>query len=78
VIAARRRLPIPERVGVGVLLTDSPGRALLTLGKLPPEAGCSSIVGGNLETLGQRAIGEAREEVGVRMSLRVLLRITNH
>jgi 8-oxo-dGTP pyrophosphatase MutT (NUDIX family) len=51
----------------------------LTLGKLPREAGCRSILGGKvdfLETLEQRAIREAREEVGVRISLRVLLCVT--
>jgi 8-oxo-dGTP diphosphatase len=69
------------RVGVGVLLTDNRGRVLLTLRKLPPEAGCWSIVGGKvdfLETLEQCAIREAREEVGVEISLRSLLCVTDH
>lgn len=69
------------RVGVGVLLTDNEGRVLLTLRKLPPEAGCWSIVGGKvdfLETLEQCAIREAREEVGVEISLRSLLCVTDH
>jgi len=69
------------RVGVGVLLTDTQGRVLLTLRKLPPEAGCWSIVGGKvdfLETLEQCAIREAREEVGVEISLRSLLCVTDH
>ena len=77
--------PIPEarhpRVGVGVLLTDNQGRVLLTLRKLPPEAGCWSIGGGKvdfLETLEQCAIREAREEVGVEISLGALLCVTNH
>jgi len=69
------------RVGVGVLLTDNRGRVLLTLRKRPPEAGCWSIVGGKvdfLETLEQCAIREAREEVGVEISLRSLLCVTDH
>jgi 8-oxo-dGTP diphosphatase len=69
------------RVGVGVLLTDDHGRVLLTLRKWPPEAGCWSIVGGKvdfLETLEQCAIREAREEVGVEISLRSLLCVTDH
>ncbi|HEX8878921.1 MAG TPA: NUDIX domain-containing protein [Candidatus Acidoferrum sp.] len=69
------------RVGVGVLLTDHQGRVLLTLRKLPPEAGCWSIVGGKvdfLETLEQCAIREAREEVGLEISLLSLLCVTDH
>ncbi|PYT92872.1 MAG: DNA mismatch repair protein MutT [Acidobacteria bacterium] len=69
------------RVGVGVLLTDNLGRVLLTLRKRPPEAGCWSIVGGKvdfLETLEQCAIREAREEVGLEISLRSLLCVTDH
>jgi ADP-ribose pyrophosphatase len=69
------------RVGVGVLLADAHGRVLLTLRKRPPEAGCWSIVGGKvdfLETLEQCAIREAREEVGVEISLRSLLCVTDH
>jgi len=69
------------RVGVGVLLTDNQGRILLTLRKRPPEAGCWSIVGGKvhfLETLEQCAIREAREEVGLEISLRSLLCVTDH
>ena len=69
------------RVGVGVLLIDNHGRVLLTLRKRPPEAGCWSIVGGKvdlLETLEQCAIREAREEVGVEISLRSLLCVTDH
>lgn len=69
------------RVGVGVLLTDNHDRVLLTLRKRPPEAGCWSIVGGKvdfLETLEQCAIREAREEVGVEISLRSLLCVTDH
>ena len=69
------------RVGVGVLLTDNHGRVLLTLRKRPPEAGSWSIVGGKvdfLETLEQCAIREAREEVGLEISLRSLLCVTDH
>ena len=69
------------RVGVGVLLTDNQGRVLLTLRKLPPEAGCWSIVGGKvdfLETLERCAIREAREEVGLEISLLSLLCVTDH
>src|ERR1700740_184999 len=69
------------RVRVGVLLTDNLGGGLLTLRKLPPEAGCWSIVGGKvdfLETLEQCAIREAREEVGLEISLRSLLCVTDH
>lgn len=72
--------PYPK-VGVGVLLTDNHGRVLLTLRRFPPEAGCWSIVGGKvdfLETLEQCAIREAREEVGVEISLRSLLCVTDH
>ena len=39
------------RVGVGVLLADNHGQVLLTLRKLPPEAGCWSIVGGKVDFL---------------------------
>ena len=73
--------PSQPRVGVGVLLTDNHGRVLLTLRRRPPEAGCWSIVGGKvvfLETLEQCAIREAREEVGVEISVRSLLCVTDH
>src|SRR5260221_5024341 len=69
------------RVGVGVLLVDAHNRALLTLRSRPPEAGCWSIVGGEvdfLETLEQCAVREAREEVGVEVRLVRLLCVTDH
>jgi 8-oxo-dGTP diphosphatase len=69
------------RVGVGVLLVDERNRVLLTLRKLPPEAGCWSIVGGKLdylETLRACAVREAREEVGLDVSLEALLCVTDH
>jgi 8-oxo-dGTP diphosphatase len=73
-------LPHP-RVGVGVLILDHRGRALLTLRKLPPEAGSWSIVGGKLEyleTLHDCAVREALEEVGVTVSIEALLCVTDH
>ncbi len=69
------------RVGVGVLLIDEHGRVLLTLRKLPPEAGCWSIVGGKLdylETLQDCAVRETREEVGLDVSMEALLCVTDH
>jgi len=69
------------RVGVGVLLVDEHGRVLLTLRKLAPEAGCWSIVGGKLdylETLQECAVREAREEVGLDVSIEALLCVTDH
>jgi ADP-ribose pyrophosphatase len=69
------------RVGVGVLLVDERNRVLLTLRNRPPEAGCWSIVGGKLdflETLEECAAREAREEVGVEVSIQSLLCVTNH
>jgi 8-oxo-dGTP diphosphatase len=72
--------PLP-RVGVGVLILDRRSRALLTLRKLPPEAGCWSIVGGKLEyleTLAECALREAREEVGVNVAIECLLCVTDH
>jgi len=69
------------RVGVGVLLVDEHGRVLLTLRKLPPEAGCWSIVGGKLdylEILQECAVREAREEVGLHVSIEALLCVTDH
>jgi len=69
------------RAGVGVLLIDEFGRALLTLRKLPPEAGCWSILGGKvdfLEALEQCAIREAREEAGVEIAIERLLCVTDH
>jgi 8-oxo-dGTP diphosphatase len=69
------------RVGVGVLLVDELDRVLLTLRKRPPEAGCWSIVGGKLdflETLEECAAREAREEVGVEVSIQSLLCVTDH
>lgn len=69
------------RVGVGVLLIDELGRALLTLRKLPPEAGFWSIVGGKLnflEGLEECAIREAVEEVGVEIAIERLLCVTDH
>jgi 8-oxo-dGTP diphosphatase len=69
------------RVGVGVLLADEPGRVLLTLRKLPPEADCWSIVGGKLdflERLEECAIREAREEAGVEIAIERLLCVTDH
>jgi 8-oxo-dGTP diphosphatase len=69
------------RAGVGVLLVDAVGRALLTLRKLPPEVDCWSIVGGKLdflEPLEECAIREAREEVGVEIRIERLLCVTDH
>jgi 8-oxo-dGTP diphosphatase len=69
------------RVGVGVLLVDAIDRVLLTLRNRPPEAGCWSIVGGKLdflETLEECATREAREEVGVEVSIESLLCVTDH
>jgi 8-oxo-dGTP diphosphatase len=69
------------RVGVGVLILDQRCRALLTLRKLPPEAGSWSIVGGKLEyleTLHHCAVREALEEVGVAISIEGLLCVTDH
>ena len=69
------------RVGVGVLILDHRSRALLTLRKLPPEAGSWSIVGGKLEyleTLHNCAVREAFEEVGVTVSIESLLCVTDH
>ena len=69
------------RVGVGVLILDRRNRALRTLRKLPPEAGCWSIVGGKLEyleTLHDCALREALEEVGVAISIEGLLCVTDH
>src|SRR5258708_19214949 len=69
------------RVGVGVLLVDELDRVLLTLRNRPPEAGCWSIVGGKLdflETLEECAAREAREEVGVEVSIQSLLCATDH
>jgi ADP-ribose pyrophosphatase len=64
-----------------VLLVDYRSRVLLTLRNLPPEAGHWSIVGGKLEyleTLRECALREAREEVGVRVSINGLLCVTDH
>lgn len=72
--------PLP-RVGVGVLILDHRCRALLTLRKLPPEAGSWSIVGGKLEylePLHDCAVREALEEVGVAISIEGLLCVTDH
>jgi 8-oxo-dGTP diphosphatase len=69
------------RVGVGILILDSQNRALLTLRKRSPEAGCWSIVGGKvdfLENLEQCAVREAREEAGVEVELLRLLCVTDH
>jgi ADP-ribose pyrophosphatase YjhB (NUDIX family) len=69
------------RVGVGVLLVDELNRVLLTLRNRPPEAGFWSIVGGKLdflETLEACATREAREEVGVEVSIQSLLCVTDH
>ena len=69
------------RVGVGILLVDELDRVLLTLRNRPPEAGCWSIVGGKLdflETLEECATREAREEVGVEVSIQRLLCVTDH
>ena len=75
-----QRISLP-RVGVGVLILDHRRRVLLTLRKLPPEAGCWSIVGGKLEyleTLHDCALREALEEVGVAISIEGLLCVTDH
>ncbi len=69
------------RVGVGVLLVDELDRVLLTLRNRPPEAGYWSIVGGKLdflEALEECAAREAREEVGVEVSIQSLLCVTDH
>jgi 8-oxo-dGTP diphosphatase len=73
--------PVTPRVGVGVLILDSQCRILLTLRTRPPEANHWSIVGGKLdylETLESCAIREAREEVGIEISLEYLLCVTDH
>jgi 8-oxo-dGTP diphosphatase len=78
--ATAHAAPVP-RVGVGVLLIDDSSRVLLTLRRLPPEAGYWSIVGGKLdylESLEQCAIREAREEVGVDIAIQSLLCVTEH
>jgi ADP-ribose pyrophosphatase len=77
---SNQAFPLP-RVGVGVLILDHRSRALLTLRKLPPEAGSWSIVGGKLEyleTLHHCAVREALEEVGVTVSIEALLCVTDH
>jgi 8-oxo-dGTP diphosphatase len=77
---SNQAIPHP-RVGVGVLIVDRRSRALLTLRKLPPEAGFWSIVGGRLEyleTLHDCALREALEEVGVTISIEGLLCVTDH
>jgi len=69
------------RAGVGVLLVDELGRVLLTLRKLPPEADCWSILGGELdflEALEECAIREAYEEAGVEIVIERLLCVTDH
>jgi 8-oxo-dGTP diphosphatase len=69
------------RVGVGVLVVDGSGRALLTLRRCPPEAGCWSILGGRVETfekLEHCAMREAREEAGIEVVLERLLCVTDH
>lgn len=69
------------QVGVGVLVVDGSGRALLTLRRHPPEAGCWSILGGRVETfekLEHGAVREAREEAGIDVVLERLLCITDH
>lgn len=74
-------LPPNPRVGVGVLIINELGQVLLTLRKLPPEAGCWSIVGGKLdylETLKDCAVREALEEVGVMVAIESLLCVTDH
>jgi 8-oxo-dGTP diphosphatase len=78
---ANVRVASVPKVGVGVLLIDASGRVLLTLRKFPPEVGCWSIVGGKLdflESLEACAIREAREEVGLEISIERLLCVTNH
>ncbi len=74
-------MSVVPRVGVGVLVVDDAGRALLTLRRFPPEAGCWSILGGRLEgyeRLEDCAVREAREEAGVEVVLERLLCITDH
>lgn len=69
------------KVGVGVLVVDDIGRFLLTLRGFPPEAGCWSIVGGRvefLESLQECAVREAREEVGLEITIVRLLCVTDH
>jgi 8-oxo-dGTP diphosphatase len=73
--------PAAPRVGVGVLVVDEAGRALLTLRRRPPEAGCWSILGGRVEAfepLERCAMREAREEAGIDVVLEGLLCVTNH
>jgi 8-oxo-dGTP diphosphatase len=79
--AAQTREIRSPRVGVGVLLIDELGRALLTMRKLAPEAGSWSIVGGKLdflERLEECAIREAIEEIGVEIAIERLLCVTDH
>lgn len=72
---------LQPRVGAGVLLVDERQRALLTLRRAAPEAGCWSILGGKvdfLETVKDCAVREAYEEAGVRIEIERLLCITDH
>jgi 8-oxo-dGTP diphosphatase len=64
-----------------VCSSSTTAAALLTLRKLPPEAGSWSIVGGRLEyleTLHDCAVREALEEVGIAISIEGLLCVTDH
>src|SRR5215467_14012477 len=77
----QERSSVVPRVGVGVLIVDDRARALLTLRRFPPEAGCWSILGGRLEAFERVedcAVREAREEAGVDVILERLLCITDH
>lgn len=80
-MASHASSTLQPRVGAGVLLVDERQRALLTLCRAAPEAGCWSILGGKvdfLETVKDCAVREAYEEAGVRIEIERLLCITDH
>ena len=78
--AGEMTAPAP-RVGVGVLVVDEAGRALMSRRRRPPEAGAWSILGGRLELFERVedcATREVREEAGIEVRIERLLCVTDH
>ena len=67
-------------VGVGAVIVQD-GKVLLLKRRKPPEAGCWGIQGGAVEfgeTLEGAAKREVREELGIDVTLKRLLGVTDH
>ncbi len=74
-----RKYPAHPLVGVGALIVDREGRALMIKRKFEPNRGRWSLPGGLLETgetLEEAVRREVREELGVKVKIEELLQVS--